>query len=93
MLVTIEKRSNLFFHIQRAWLGARMRLALTEAGLAGVAMWGSQAVTARSLRARRLKDLGWQVRKTLHQLSCALDACKRVIHMCSYVSIHVYMFI
>lgn len=35
VLVTVERKSNLFFHIQRAWLGAHMRLALTAAGVPG----------------------------------------------------------
>ncbi|EFJ48512.1 hypothetical protein VOLCADRAFT_117550 [Volvox carteri f. nagariensis] len=39
ILVTIERKSNLFFHIQRAWLGAHMRLALTEAAVRGMPLW------------------------------------------------------
>ncbi|GFR40927.1 hypothetical protein Agub_g1583 [Astrephomene gubernaculifera] len=43
VLVTVERHSNLFFHAQRAWLGAHMRLALTQAALPGMPLWYAPA--------------------------------------------------
>eukprot|EP00878_Enallax_costatus_P027570 GHUV01029700.1.p1 GENE.GHUV01029700.1~~GHUV01029700.1.p1 ORF type:complete len:525 (+),score=192.69 GHUV01029700.1:287-1861(+) len=34
-LITVERSSGLFFHIQRAWIGANMRAALSAAGAPG----------------------------------------------------------
>ncbi|GLI69285.1 hypothetical protein VaNZ11_013868, partial [Volvox africanus] len=49
ILVTIERKSNLFFHIQRAWIGAHMRLALTEAAVRGMPLWYAPAFVPRRL--------------------------------------------
>ncbi|GIL86774.1 hypothetical protein Vretifemale_15008, partial [Volvox reticuliferus] len=49
ILVTIERKSNLFFHIQKAWIGAHMRLALTEAAVRGMPLWYAPAFLPRRL--------------------------------------------
>lgn len=61
VLVTVERKSNLFFHIQRAWLGAHMRLALTAAGVpGGCRVPGGWPV------------VGWTVRGVSRMGACAL---------------------
>lgn len=42
--VTVERYSTLYFQIQRAWIGAHMRLALLDAGVPGEAHGGGQIV-------------------------------------------------
>jgi hypothetical protein len=52
-LMTVERRSQLWFHLQRAWVGAHMRTALAAAGAPGERVC-AHGVIGRGLNTQRV---------------------------------------